>query len=46
MKNFKLYNAEKYSNTDEYEKIEEGIYKNDNEDYVTSLTFEMDNSKT
>ena len=44
MKNFKLYNAKKYSNTDEYEKVEEGIYKHGS-DYVTSLTFEMDNSR-
>ncbi len=45
MKNFKLYNAEKYGNTDEYEKVEEGIYKNQNDDYVTSLSFEMDNTR-
>ncbi len=44
MKNFQLYNAAKYQNTDEYEKVEEGIYKN-NGTYVTSLTFEMDNSR-
>lgn len=44
MKNFKLYNAEKYSNTDEYDKVEEGIYKiGDN--YVTSLSFEMDHTR-
>ena len=45
MKNFKLYNAEKYNDTDEYENVGEGIYKNSNDDYVTSLTFEMDNSR-
>ena len=45
MKNFRLYNAEKYNDTDEYEKVGEGIYKNSNDDYVTSLTFEMDNSR-
>ena len=44
MKNLKLYNAEKYSNTDEYEKVEEGIYKHCS-DYVTSLTFEMDSTR-
>ena len=45
MKNFRLYNAEKYNDTDKYEKVEKGIYKNSNDDYVTSLTFEMDNSR-
>ena len=45
MKNFRLYNAEKYNDTDEYEKVGNGIYKNSNDDYVTSLTFEMDNSR-
>ena len=44
MKNFQLYNADKYQNTNEYEKVEEGIYKN-NGTYVTSLTFEMDNTR-
>ncbi len=45
MKNFKLFNAEKYSNSNEYEKVEEGIYKNQNGDHVTSLSFEMDNTR-
>lgn len=44
MKNFKLYNAQKYNNTDEYEKVEEGIYKN-GDNYVTSLSFEIDNTR-
>lgn len=44
MKNFKLYNAEKYSNTDKYQKVEEGIYKN-GDNYVTSLSFEMDKTR-
>lgn len=41
MKNIKNYNAEKY-NKENYEKIEEGIYKlksKVNDLYVTSLTF-------
>lgn len=41
MKNIKNYNAEKY-NKENYEKIEEGIYKlksKMNDLYVTSLTF-------
>ena len=48
MKNFKSYNAEKYSSPD-YKEVEEGIYRTknpypigDKEIYVTSLTFEME----
>lgn len=42
MKNFKNYSAEKY-NTDDYELIEDGIYFSKiDKDYVTSLTFEME----
>ncbi len=44
MKNFKLYTPEKY-NTSDYEKAGQGIYKNPDGDYVTSLTFEMDNTR-
>ena len=46
MKNFKNYKAEKYSSPD-FQEIEEGIYRtkdpyDDEEIYVTSLTFEME----
>ena len=46
MKNFKSYKAEKYS-TPDFQEIEEGIYRtkdpyDDEEIYVTSLTFEME----
>lgn len=46
MKNFKSYKAEKYSSPD-FQEIEEGIYRtkdpyDDEEIYVTSLTFEME----
>ncbi len=42
MKNFQNYNAEKYQ-LDEYELIEEGIYKKDDY-YLTSLTFECEDT--
>ncbi len=42
MVNFQNYNAEKY-NSNEYELIEEGIYKKDDY-YLTSLTFECEDS--
>ena len=38
MKNFKLFNAEKYSNSNEYEKVEEGIYKKSKAVQVMSCT--------
>lgn len=48
MNNFNHYEAEKYTNTEKYQKVEDGIYKCQNpydasrECYVTSLTFEME----
>ena len=44
MKNFNFYKAEKYNNQEEYEPIKDNIYKFAG-DYVTSLTFEMDNTR-
>lgn len=42
MKNFANYNAEKYTN-ENYKLIQDGIYlSKDNDEYVTSITFEME----
>mgnify|MGYP006916262755 CR=1 FL=1 len=48
MKNFKNYDAEKYMDSEKFQKVEDGIYRTQNpydesrETYVTSLTFELE----
>lgn len=44
MKNFQIFNAPKYQDKKRYTKIQPGIYKRGDE-YVTSLTFEMEHTK-
>lgn len=42
MKNFQNYKTAKYADGEKYTEVEDGIYRADVGDYVTSLTFEME----